>query len=335
VARTVRFELPDADNKTFRQCRPDGDGWKWSIKDIEIPLYRLPEVLHAPASETIYLVEGERKADALRAWGLTATCNCMGSGKFRPHHAKTLAGRSVVILPDNDAAGREHERKAFQELRLVGARVCTVELPGLPEKGDIIDWIAAGHTKAELLALVNAASMKPTPEPDAADQDGFWEDPLLSTEAVGPRDWIVRPYLLRSCITCLFGMTSLGKSTVALTWACLLALKPSKLPIHGWGKFKSPGGLRVLLYGLEEDRSEQRRRTGRTQSEGHRRAGQHLGLARRWRDRGRDPVWLHGLRYVGGRRQKPRQAERGSWMVLPSGQGKGELQRPGAWRRMV
>jgi hypothetical protein len=90
--------------------------------------------------------------------------------------------------------------------------------------------------------------------------DGFWEDALLAAEPVGKRDWIAKPYLMRGNITSLFGTTSLGKSTVALTWACLLALNSSKVPSRGWGKLQSPGGLRVLVYGLEEDRNEQRRR---------------------------------------------------------------------------
>src|SRR5215471_16038888 len=82
----------------------------------------------------------------------------------------------------------------------------------------------------------------------STDDDGIWIDDLCSTEPVGQREWIVKPYLLRGNVTSLFGLTSLGKSTLGLTWACLLALKPSKVPPDGWSGFKSPGGLRVLLY---------------------------------------------------------------------------------------
>ena len=146
VARVVRF-----DPKDFRQCRPDGEGgWKWSLQGQLVPLYRLPELIEAPIGATVYITEGERKADALRAWGLVATTCCMGAKKFRPHHAEALAGRNVVILPDNDEAGRKHAEQVTRELRGAGARPGPITLPGLAEKGDILNWIAAGHTAARI-----------------------------------------------------------------------------------------------------------------------------------------------------------------------------------------
>ena len=112
IARVVRLEP-----KTFRQCRPDGAGrWGWSVKGLQIPLYRLPEVLRAPADANVYLNEGEKQADALRQRGLIATTNCMGAGRFRRHHATVLAGRNVVVLPDNDEAGRKHACAVMDEL---------------------------------------------------------------------------------------------------------------------------------------------------------------------------------------------------------------------------
>ncbi len=162
VARVLRFDPPAKDGessgKTFRQCRPDGDRWKWSTTGIEVPLYRLPELLAAAADALVFIVEGERKADALAEWGLLATTSIMGARKFRPHNAKTLAGRRCIILPDNDEAGRAHVQIIMRELRKVEATAYIVELPGLQEKGDIVDWIAAGHTRDELLKLIEAAA---------------------------------------------------------------------------------------------------------------------------------------------------------------------------------
>ena len=174
VARVVRLKPPGAD-KTYRQCRPDGaGGWKWSLQGLQVPLYRLPELLAAPTDATVYVVEGEKQADALHEWGLIGTTNCMGANKFRAHHAETLAGRTVVILPDNDAPGREHARRVARDLRGVGARACILELPGQPEKGDIVDWIAAGHTPDELAELVAVAwaqaGASPDPAPELSDE---------------------------------------------------------------------------------------------------------------------------------------------------------------------
>lgn len=89
VARVVRFEPPGAD-KTFRQCRPDGDGWKWSTKGLEIPLYRLPALLKSPPGSTAYITEGEKHADLLHGWGLLATTSAGGAKKFAPRRPQGL-----------------------------------------------------------------------------------------------------------------------------------------------------------------------------------------------------------------------------------------------------
>jgi hypothetical protein len=40
----------------------------------------------------------------------------------------------------------------------IAASIRLVDLPGLPEKGDVTDWRAMGHTKQEFLALVESAT---------------------------------------------------------------------------------------------------------------------------------------------------------------------------------
>jgi hypothetical protein len=173
IARVVRFEPPGAD-KTFRQCRPDGDGWKWATKGMEIPLYRLPDLLQASPGSDVYISEGEKHADLLRTWGLVATTNPGGARKFRDHHAKTLAGLGCrcIVLPDNDVAGLTHEQIVLKELHAAGCKdVRVIRLPNLPPKGDIIDWAAAGGTREQLDELL-AGSEPATPAPAAShDED--------------------------------------------------------------------------------------------------------------------------------------------------------------------
>ena len=55
------------------------------------------------------------------------------------------------MLPDNDEAGRNHAQQVAQSLHGIAESVRVVELPGLPPKGDVSDWIAAGGTKEELM----------------------------------------------------------------------------------------------------------------------------------------------------------------------------------------
>ena len=58
------------------------------------------------------------------------------------------------MLPDNDDRGCEHADIVTASLRDIAASMCKLELPGLPEKGDVIDWAKAGGTVEKLHALI-------------------------------------------------------------------------------------------------------------------------------------------------------------------------------------
>ncbi|MBI2766516.1 MAG: toprim domain-containing protein [Chloroflexi bacterium] len=141
--------------KSFRQRRPDGkDGWVWNLEGTTKVLFRLPELL--ASTGTVYIVEGEKDVLSLAERGLTATCNAMGAGKWRPAYNESLRGRAVVVLPDNDKAGLDHAEQVARSLVGFAASVKVVRLPGLPPKGDVSDWLLAGGTKGELEELAAA-----------------------------------------------------------------------------------------------------------------------------------------------------------------------------------
>lgn len=124
--------------------------------------YRLPKLLTA---STVYLVEGEKDVHTLEGWGLVASCNPGGTGGSRLYAEWTayFRKRTVVILPDNDHAGRKHVATVASILLTVADSVRILELPGLAAKGDVTDWQAAGGTLGRLLELQEAA-----PRMDAA-----------------------------------------------------------------------------------------------------------------------------------------------------------------------
>jgi putative DNA primase/helicase len=153
VARVVRFQ-PPGKAKTYRQCRPDGDRWRWKMDGLKIPLYRLPELLAAEDGATVFIPEGEKHCDQLRSWGLLATTNAGGAKKFRADHAATLARFDCVILPDNDEAGAAHAEVVIAALRKAGCKsIRVLDLPNLPHKGDVIDWVGAGGTAEAFVDL--------------------------------------------------------------------------------------------------------------------------------------------------------------------------------------
>lgn len=150
--QSVRFEP-----KGFSQRRPDGQGgFLYSLEGVWRVLYRLPDVVRAiESSGTVYVVEGEKDADALHRLGLCATTNAAGAGKWTQPYTESLKGAGrVIILPDNDEPGAKHAQTVAMSCHAAGIPVRIVNLPNLPLKGDVSDWLEAGGTVDELLTLV-------------------------------------------------------------------------------------------------------------------------------------------------------------------------------------
>ena len=143
--------------KSFRQRRPNGNGWTWSVKGVRKVPYRLDDLVHIAPDRLVLLVEGEKDADNLWKAGLAATTNAGGAIKWSKEHAKHLEGHPVAILPDNDDAGRKHAEQVAQTLKGVASSVKVVDLPNLPPKGDVSDWLTAGGVADALLELVDVA----------------------------------------------------------------------------------------------------------------------------------------------------------------------------------
>jgi hypothetical protein len=152
----VRYLKPN-NGKVFRQCRPNGSGVIWNLDGIERVPYRLPKVLNA---ETVYLPEGEKDVHTLEGWGLVASCNPGGSSNSHLYEtwADYFRGRHIVVLPDNDGPGRKHVTAVAAALFDVAASIRIVELPGLPENGDVTDWRDAGGTLEQFREIANAAT---------------------------------------------------------------------------------------------------------------------------------------------------------------------------------
>ncbi|MGM0653577.1 MAG: DUF3987 domain-containing protein, partial [Bacillota bacterium] len=160
--------------KTFYQRRPDGNGsYINGLGDIETILYNLPEVKEAISKgKTIYLCEGEKDCNNLIKLGLIATTNPMGAGNWKESYTETLAEANVVILPDNDDAGRKHADQVAKSLQGKANSIKMLQLPGLPEKGDVSDWLNDGGD-ADILSKLS----QETPEWRISDILGKWPDP--------------------------------------------------------------------------------------------------------------------------------------------------------------
>jgi putative DNA primase/helicase len=157
---TLQYEAVRFDPKAFRQRRPDGNGgYLWNMQGVTHYLYRLAEFLKKPRT-AVYIVEGEKDADALWAHRLPATTNVGGAGKWRPEYTDQLVAAKVeraVIFPDNDEPGRKHAERVATALHAARIAVKIVHLP-VVEKGDVSDYLE-GHTKAELEEVIKATAL--------------------------------------------------------------------------------------------------------------------------------------------------------------------------------
>lgn len=177
----VRRQTPGRKRKRIVMRRPDGQGgYINNIEGVRRVLYRLPELL-ASAGQGVrtYIVEGPSKVDALRANGLVATCNPLGAGKWSDDYAEFLRDRDVVILPDNDKPGRRHAEKVALSAQGLARSIVFLELPDLPYKGDVINWLRSGGTTEKLTQLVQEAASANLIDPaiPAPKTDGFFQPP--------------------------------------------------------------------------------------------------------------------------------------------------------------
>lgn len=153
------YQILRTASKGFKARRPDGNGgWVWKVNGVRRVLYRLPELLAADPKTPVYIVEGEKDVDRLRGLGLVATCNPFGAGKWSADFNESLRRRNVVIIPDNDEAGREHAEGVARNLTGIAEEVRVLTLPGLQEHGDVSDWLDAGGNKRQLLRCTKAAT---------------------------------------------------------------------------------------------------------------------------------------------------------------------------------
>lgn len=218
-----RYETPGC-RKAIRQWHLDADGKRVnSIKGVHLVPFRLPELLRA---ETVFIVEGEQKVLELVGWGLTATCNPMGAGKWREEYTPHFQGRQVVILPDNDTPGRDHARKVARALLPVAASVKIVDLPGLPPKGDIVDWKKAGRGREELLHLVEAAvAFDPAQPEDQGDACPATEDAIALLFAREHKDALRYCHETGAWFVWTGSHWRLEKTRLAFAWARRLCRK--------------------------------------------------------------------------------------------------------------
>ena len=119
---------------------------------------RLPRKSYRPCTAaTVYVCEGEKTADAARSLGLVVVTSMNGALSPDKTDWMPLAGKIVVILPDHDEPGRKYAKAVAAILAKLSPApvVKIVELPGLTDGDDLVEWIAAHGDEREHVKAVD------------------------------------------------------------------------------------------------------------------------------------------------------------------------------------
>lgn len=130
---------------------PTGD--RMSVS--ELPLYGTHFLKDSPRytpDRSLYLVEGEKTADAVRKYGGQPALGTVTGAGGTPDESvlQVLRGRHVILCPDNDDAGRQHMDRIGRLLWGITASLKWLDAPdGSPEHWDLADlWVPKGLTHA-------------------------------------------------------------------------------------------------------------------------------------------------------------------------------------------
>jgi hypothetical protein len=136
--------------------------------------------------DPIYWTEGERDTDTIVKLGLLGFT--FGGASSVPENCEQwVMGRPVVILADNDIAGRKHAEAKAALCASISASVKIVHFDDTEPGGDVTSWLA-GHSRDELLARIDAmpAWQPLSPESKTAGASDLDEEALYTELAELP-----------------------------------------------------------------------------------------------------------------------------------------------------
>jgi len=245
-----RFKVNSEKGKTYSLHKVDAAGRRLgTMTGARIVPYRLPELINARESgRAIYLVEGEKAADALVSIGAIATTSHAGASHWPEDITQYFTNAVVIVIPDCDAPGWKYAKRVVQALLPVAKAVRVLDF-NLPELGDdAYEWVADGGDRAKLAELAKALpvitdiSQVHTPEwiqPSytevTVEPDNFGiTEPEISTDVPilvprqllnieawddiedEPVEWLIDNVLPKKAFCALYGPPGSYKSFVAL-----------------------------------------------------------------------------------------------------------------------
>lgn len=188
--------------------RINGHGFDMGGAAEPRPLFGLDVLAKSDPARAVFIVEGEKAAAALHSLGLIAISSQGGSNAASKADWQPLQGRkNVFLMPDNDEPGEAYIKTIAGILSRFEnpPTLSVVRLPGLPESGDICDWL-----KAQLdYAFIDWDEFEAVP--DTALKDELQKAVKANSEPV-PKEWMQAP------------------AETATDWQAPISLEASRLP---------------------------------------------------------------------------------------------------------
>lgn len=215
--RKTRWRMPDG-SKSFTWSHKEKDGWK-NGRGASPVLYNLSAL---QKSDRVYLVEGEKDVETLKAHGLIATSPPDGAAsKWQQQYTEALKGKAVIILEDNDEPGHKFAYTAACALHGFASSVKLIDLTRewdkLQKHGDISD-VLADHPAKDVFWALDALEMQ-TPEFDPGAEplvENTFFNLFHTLEDFEEQEakWLVPGWIPEGQITLLAADGGIGKTSV-------------------------------------------------------------------------------------------------------------------------
>lgn len=228
-------------------------GWHMRHSPGPRELYGLAHLADASEDVMVVICEGEKAADAaLRMLALPVLTWSGGTSSVAQNNWRPLAGRDVVIWPDNDGPGRKAADELKSLIQPYARALRVLPVSGLPDKFDAADL---PDGTPEIWFHDRLAGTTPRFVPTSlATRD---------LSKIPPRRWLYGHELIRGFVTILASPGGVGKSAYTIPVGLSVALRRSLLAPAGGevprqAKVHAQGG--VWFYNLEDPLVEMDRR---------------------------------------------------------------------------